>query len=292
MITFSVIIPHYNIPDLLQRCLDSIPDTPDIQVIVVDDNSSPDKVDFNNFPGRNRQYTTIIFDKVGGGAGHARNIGMGQAEGKWLIFCDSDDYFVANAFDILENHKDDPKDIIYFKTISINSVTNEISNRHIKINKAIDDALAGVISNKQAVLKVPSPISKMVRREYILEKGVRYDETYACNDMMFALKAVHWAADDGVAVSDEMLYTITTRSDGLDAMKKTSPRNYMSMLDVLIRYNKFAKGTPYDKYLIILQVFRGWKISPAIFWKALRLAVKERALFSGTSVIFKKLFKR
>ena len=37
--SISIIIPHYNIPDLLMRCLKSIPISEDIQVIVVDDNS-------------------------------------------------------------------------------------------------------------------------------------------------------------------------------------------------------------------------------------------------------------
>ena len=64
------------------------------------------------------------------------------------------------------------------------------------------------------------------------------------------------------------------------------------MVDVLIRCNKFAKDGPYDRRPIIVQVFRGLKISPATFWQALKLALKERALFSGTSVIFKKIFKR
>lgn len=291
--TFSVIIPHYNIPELLRRCLDSIPDVPEVQVIVVDDNSSPDKVDFKRFPGMERQYTQCVFDKVGGGAGHARNIGMGKAEGKWLVFADADDFFVDGAFDILESHKEDNKDIIYFKSNSVDSNTYEPSDRHVRMNQAIDDALSGAISNKKAVLTIPSPICKMLRREYIQEKGVQYDETYASNDMMFALKATCWADDDAVAVSNEVLYTITTRGDGLNAMKETSPRNYLSMVDVLIRCNKFCKdSTYYDRRPIIVQVFRGLKISPGTFWKALCLAVRERALFSGTSVIFKKLFKR
>jgi glycosyltransferase involved in cell wall biosynthesis len=38
-VKFSIIIPHYDIPDLLMRCLKSIPVSEDIQVIVVDDNS-------------------------------------------------------------------------------------------------------------------------------------------------------------------------------------------------------------------------------------------------------------
>ena len=38
--SFSIIIPHKGIPDLLMRCLRSIPVSEDIQVIVVDDNSA------------------------------------------------------------------------------------------------------------------------------------------------------------------------------------------------------------------------------------------------------------
>ena len=38
-VKYSIIIPHYNNPELLMRCLKSIPVSEDIQVIVVDDNS-------------------------------------------------------------------------------------------------------------------------------------------------------------------------------------------------------------------------------------------------------------
>jgi len=39
MINYSIIIPHKNIPHLLVRCLDSIPQREDVQIIVADDNS-------------------------------------------------------------------------------------------------------------------------------------------------------------------------------------------------------------------------------------------------------------
>ncbi|MDR2475404.1 MAG: glycosyltransferase family 2 protein, partial [Bacteroidales bacterium] len=37
---YSIIIPHKDIPDLLRRCLDSIPYRNDLQIIIVDDNSN------------------------------------------------------------------------------------------------------------------------------------------------------------------------------------------------------------------------------------------------------------
>ena len=45
-IIFSLIIPHKNIPSLLQRCLDSIPVREDLEIIILDDNSDSDKIDF------------------------------------------------------------------------------------------------------------------------------------------------------------------------------------------------------------------------------------------------------
>lgn len=91
-IVYSVIIPHKDIPCLLQRCLDSIPPRDDVQIIVVDDNSSPDIVDFAHFPGRDRTDVEILFTKEGGGAGYARNCGLAGAKGKWLVFADADDF--------------------------------------------------------------------------------------------------------------------------------------------------------------------------------------------------------
>lgn len=41
-INYSIIIPHKNIPHLLQRCLKSIPRRKDVQIIIVDDNSDPE----------------------------------------------------------------------------------------------------------------------------------------------------------------------------------------------------------------------------------------------------------
>ena len=54
-INFSIIIPTKNILDLLQRCLESIPQRSDIEIIVVDDNSDREIVDVKNYPGTNNQ---------------------------------------------------------------------------------------------------------------------------------------------------------------------------------------------------------------------------------------------
>ena len=57
---FSIIIPHYDIPDLLMRCLKSIPVSEDIQVIVVDDNSPDADTYLERYPELSRPYLEFI----------------------------------------------------------------------------------------------------------------------------------------------------------------------------------------------------------------------------------------
>ena len=44
MYNYSIIIPHYNSPNLLKRMLNSIPEREDIEIIVVDDCSKSENV--------------------------------------------------------------------------------------------------------------------------------------------------------------------------------------------------------------------------------------------------------
>lgn len=288
---FSVIIPHHEIPALLQRCLDSIPDVPEVQVIVVDDNSSEQKVDFMQFPGLSRKYTQCIFDKEGGGAGHARNIGLKHADGKWLVFADADDFFTKDAFQILGNHKDDPNDIVLFKADGVDSDTLAPSDRHLQHNEAVDKARAGFITAKEAVLTVPGPVCKMFRRNYIQQKGIVFDETMAANDVMFVTKATCWADDEAVTTSSDILYVVTTRRNSLFDGYRSNPENFLCRLEVQMRRNKFVDKYPFPKRPIIVQVFRALKFGPKTFCKAVALGIKHRALFSGTTTIFKKIFR-
>lgn len=72
-IKYSIIIPHKDIVQLLVRCLKSIPDTEDFQVIVVDDNSKNVNQIISAINGLKRNNIELYLTKEGKGAGFARN---------------------------------------------------------------------------------------------------------------------------------------------------------------------------------------------------------------------------
>lgn len=217
---YSVIIPHHNTPDLLQRCLDSIPQRQDMEVFVVDDNSSPEKVDFMHFPGLDRDDIHVIFTKEGKGAGYARNVALEKATGKWLLFFDADDFALPCFNTILDEVVDSEADIIFFrpKGVMSNDITKE-SKRGNSYNNIIDNYLrTGNDISLRSNWFVPW--SKIIRHSLIKEYCIRFDEIRYSNDNYFSMKTGCTAKT--IEVKDECYYAITAGEDTLTSsfMKK------------------------------------------------------------------------
>lgn len=211
MATFSIIIPHKNIPVLLQRCLASIPERDDIQVIIVDDNSDEDIVDFQNFPGLNRHNTEVYFDKTGRGAGRARNVGLEHAKGEWVLFADADDVFCNETNVCLNYLKETNADLVYFRVESRDSETLESNNETDYQNEICKKFAQGDISALKYHHEVPW--GKAARRYLITSNNIKFDELQCGNDSLFAMKCDYHSFH--TEYYPHLLYCWMTRHDSL-----------------------------------------------------------------------------
>lgn len=88
---FSIIIPTYNRPEQLARCLESLTclDYPrqDFEVIVVDDGS---KTPLEAVVARHNQLNLKLIKQTNAGPASARNTGVQHAQGNYLAFTDDD----------------------------------------------------------------------------------------------------------------------------------------------------------------------------------------------------------
>ena len=91
----SIIIPVFNGEKYLDQCLSSI-NAKDIEIIVVNDASD------DNSEQIARKYTDHIINIPHSGPVIARNIGIKNAHGEYIIFMDADDVLKENAIDIMQ----------------------------------------------------------------------------------------------------------------------------------------------------------------------------------------------
>lgn len=92
-ISFSIIVPVYNVYDYLDRCLSSIKNQTylNMEVIIVNDGSRDNSQEIiDKYVEMDKRFKSYI--KENGGLSDARNYGVKYAKGEYLIFVDSDDY--------------------------------------------------------------------------------------------------------------------------------------------------------------------------------------------------------
>ena len=210
-VNYSIIIPHKNIPDLLLRCLNSIPFRDDIQIIVVDDNSDKGKK-----PHLSRDNVEVFYldEKQSKGAGRARNVGLEHAKGKWLLFADADDFFNDGFLNQTDKYLESNNDIIYWSINSVYSETLEPADRGMYINRFIANAAKG---DKECIDYIRYsflyPSAKMIRKKLVEDNKILFDEVPASNDTMFSLKVGTMSSK--LAFDPFQLYCLTVRKNSI-----------------------------------------------------------------------------
>lgn len=129
MTKVSIIIPVYNAEKYLGKCLESLlsQTLQEMEIICVDDGSSDGSPEilkrFQERDGRVR-----ILTQENQYAGAARNNGMKEAQGEYLLFLDADDFFENTLLEKVYNQgKKMEADIVLFGAKQYNDKTGIVS---------------------------------------------------------------------------------------------------------------------------------------------------------------------
>ena len=204
---------------MLQRCLDSIPQRDDIQVVVVDDVSDLTESERSLMDSFQSNRTKVVFLTETKYAGGARNVGLSLAEGKWIVFSDSDDFFTPNAFEIMDEYVDSDFDIIFFGHTACFSDTLEPTDRYGERNQYIEEYVKTLCESAEKQLRYhnPIPTAKMLRNSFLKEKDIRFEEIRVANDSMFSLLSGYYAKS--ISADVRKTYCGTIRRDSLTQTK-------------------------------------------------------------------------
>ena len=301
---FSVIIPHYGIPELLRRCLASIPQREDLQVIVVDDQSPDYDTYRERFPDLFREGVTWLRTSHNGGAGLARNVGLEESVGKWLLFADADDFFTEEMEELLDAYKDAEEDVIYFRHRCVLSDRPDEKAHRDKWMEGLFDRYFESGDDRELRFEHCVPWAKMIRRSLVEEYAIRFDEVRYSNDVMF--NTIVGSKARAVRVVNRPLYVLTERSGSLTAGFARKPGELQVRAEVTLRAQKLMNEcgyshpiTPFSDYLramvhrdrrLFLEYFTRIPEVYDSYWQPLReMAAKEegalqRGLLYGFSL--------
>lgn len=119
---YSIIIPVYNVEKYIKKCLDSVfsQTDKDFEVIVVNDGTKDNSMDIV------KKYDVKIINQKNQGLSAARNRGVKEAVGDYLIFLDSDDYWEKNILKELSKSLKNNPDLVRFQIKQVDENDNSM----------------------------------------------------------------------------------------------------------------------------------------------------------------------
>lgn len=190
----SVIIPIYNVEKWLPECVDSVLNQTykNLEVILVDD-GSPDRCPAICDEYATRDPRIKVIHKPNGGLSDARNAGIEAMTGDYVIFMDSDDFWLNTFFlekiviDIVNKHE---PDCILLRAISVSETG---------IYGSPDRTLSGYNIDKlpkQQVIEALNSIgtlwasacTKLVKSDIVCDNSIFFEKGILSEDIDYTLQ--------------------------------------------------------------------------------------------------------
>lgn len=260
----SVIVPIYNASKNLRQCIDSIlaQTFHDFELICVDDGSTDDSLSIL------REYEAAdsrvrVLTQTNQHAGVARNAGKAVAQGDYLVFWDSDDFFHPKALELMYYRcVEDAADICicsanhYFEDLKkALPSSGYITKKYVPQERPFN---TGDIPDYILNITTAHPWNKMFRRAYIESIQLDFQATKNGNDIFFVINAIARAKRITLVNKPLINYRIN-QSDSLFSNLTESPlvpiNNWIATRESLIAHDTFPKRSFDNKILNTLVYF-------------------------------------
>lgn len=172
----SIIIPAYNAEKYVERCVKSIisQNYIDSEILIIDDGSTDNTLDISS--SLSCKYADIrVLHKKNGGVSSARNLGIDNARGEYIMFVDVDDYLLPNtlhkALRVAEENPDADFCVFGFERIARSGQTSKSTPESKRYSR---NETLKYIKNTDALL-LGTPCAKLYKRCFIESGDFKFD---------------------------------------------------------------------------------------------------------------------
>lgn len=218
----SIIVPAYNCIKSLEYCVRSIQQQTytGFELILVDDGSIDGSGELcDKFAAADSRIKVI--HKPNGGVSAARNAGIDAATGKYITFCDSDDYLEPDYLETLVQTAKSNPDCGHiwccFRTVTGYQKENAVPN-YISAESVLHYTLKDYMTLHEMWLDT-GPWNKLYIAKIIKEHGLHFSEDLSLGeDWLFNLTYIDASANNKIAVVTKPLYNyVRGNNDSLDS---------------------------------------------------------------------------
>lgn len=199
----SIIVPAYNVENYIERCLNSLVNQTfkDIEIITINDGSTDKSLELLNKYAKEDIRVSVI-DLGDEGVSYCRNLGVEKANGKYIMFVDSDDWIDSNMIEAMYKKAEENKlDLVmcsYIREFKDHSkekrfnLPEEIIYKEDKVKNELLRKLVGPVkeelSNPEMLDALGTVWGKLYRADILKENKLKFvdlSEIGSAEDTLF-----------------------------------------------------------------------------------------------------------
>jgi glycosyltransferase involved in cell wall biosynthesis/chaperonin cofactor prefoldin len=239
----SIIVPVFNVEDYIRDALESIIRQTigflNLEIIMVNDNSTDKSGDImDEFADRYENITAIHLPDNSKFAGKPRNIGMDRATSDYLMFLDPDDYYAADACELLYNKitKEDVDIVLGTFTLTDEKTGKRRLAHEFAKKDGNNEIIAKTINDYKTLLcSSPSVWAKIFKRNLIEQNKIRFPEYLPAQDFVFITNALLKAR--GIIFINQVIVHYNNDRDGSETNRWDKSMLEGRMHSYILTYN-------------------------------------------------------
>ena len=282
---FSIIIPVYNVESYLRQCLDSVlaQTFGDWEAICVNDGSTDGSAAIlEEYAAKDDRFKVIT--QANAGLSAARNAGIKEAQGEYVLFLDSDDWLEPTALQTLDTQLsrplsprgvvEDRGELFDMLCFSGRRFFEEANSFHPADELPEKTYATGMDYYNESALAPRDfafvcVVLRAYRRSFLLENNLWFKESIYHEDNLFTPIACYYAKN--IRVINACLYNYRVRANSITTTySQKRLKDFMSIANELASF--FIHKTGFDRTTVYRAITHHFQV---VFLKSSKENIKE-----------------
>lgn len=275
----SLITCVYNTEKYLRRCLESIRKQRyhDFEVIIINDGSTDNSQKIiNEYVEIDSRFRSI--EQVNLGQAIARNKGISEAKGEYIVFVDSDDEVKDTYLSSLSKAIEYNLDLGFSRYTRVFDDKPNILEKKYRYIVGMDVPITNTEKNPEVLVRIPnSPCAKIFKKQFIIDNNIHFYPNKIHDDFLFTMSIL--LCNPSLVSIDDDSYIYHVHSNSIMTGKRDREYETFDVFDAVVGIaksnNKFEYYYSELEYLAFHHIavgvmYRLFCYKPSMFLKNLK----------------------
>lgn len=275
----SLITCVYNTGKYLERCFNSVINQSfkDLELIIVNDGSTDNSQQIiDQYLNKDNRFVSLVQEHSGQAV--ARNYGLKEAKGDYIVFVDSDDEILEDYLRKLSIVIDKGLDFGYAGMRRVYDKKTNILEKNFKYIHVYDSNITNTFDNPESITKISnSPCAKIFRKQFLIDNNIIFYPDKLYEDLLFISCVL--LSNPSLMYVDDYSYIYHIRSGTSMTGNGRRAFELLDVFDAVLDYakshnclNRFKEELGYLAlyHIAIGTMYRSFCYKPFDFFKSLK----------------------